>query len=98
MLFADFPNSKFWFPEFVSSDSWHVKVTSLVVTNVIYIGNVYNQTKKGIHSFIVLPEYNFAKQLNRSAFILNVHFKKFDTDTCAWVLISWKSSNVLFVL
>ena len=24
MLFADFPNSKFWFPEFVSSYAWHV--------------------------------------------------------------------------
>ena len=24
MLFADFPNSKFWFPEFVSSNAWHV--------------------------------------------------------------------------
>ena len=24
MLFADFPNSKFWFPEFVSSYAWLV--------------------------------------------------------------------------
>ena len=24
MHFADFPNSKFWFPEFVSSYAWHV--------------------------------------------------------------------------
>ena len=24
MLFADFPNSKFWFPEFFSSYAWHV--------------------------------------------------------------------------
>ena len=24
MLFADFQNSKFWFPEFVSSYAWHV--------------------------------------------------------------------------
>ena len=24
VLFADFPNSKFWFPEFVFSYAWHV--------------------------------------------------------------------------
>ena len=26
MLFADFPNSKFWFPGFVSSYAWHVTI------------------------------------------------------------------------
>ena len=24
VLFADFPNTKFWFPEFFSSYAWHV--------------------------------------------------------------------------
>ena len=28
MLFADFPNSKFWFPEFFSSYAWHVTAST----------------------------------------------------------------------
>ena len=31
MLFADFPNSKFWFPEFVSSYAWHVTICRAMV-------------------------------------------------------------------
>ena len=33
MLFADFPNSKFWFPEFVSSYAWHVTHGLLISVN-----------------------------------------------------------------
>ena len=31
MLFADFPNSKFWFPKFVSSYAWHVTFFFLAI-------------------------------------------------------------------
>ena len=30
MLFADFPNSKFWFPEFVSSYACHVTLLRML--------------------------------------------------------------------
>ena len=36
MLFADFPYSKFWFPEFVSSYDWHVTILSV-------FGNEFNK-------------------------------------------------------
>ena len=40
MLFADFPNSKFWFPEFVSSYNWHVTTchghNPIVSINVLF--------------------------------------------------------------
>ena len=35
MLFADFPNSKFWFPEFVSSYAWHVTIYLLVLEHSV---------------------------------------------------------------
>ena len=40
MLFADFPNSKFWFPEFVSSYAWHVTIHFIKLSTKTYLRGV----------------------------------------------------------
>ena len=38
MLFADFPNTKFWFPEFFFSYAWHVTdFINLFYLNVFFV-------------------------------------------------------------
>ena len=36
VLFADFPNTKFWFPEFFYSYAWHVTTQCQISSNVAY--------------------------------------------------------------
>ena len=45
MLFADFPNSKFWFPEFFSSYAWHVTVSNNLPPCSLLISSDVNTSK-----------------------------------------------------
>ena len=69
MLFADFPNSKFWFPEFVSSYAWHVTrvyvMWKLMLFQVLTLINWITRLEKG-HLVLDKPIAVFHVSMNNT--------------------------------